>query len=260
MNLLSRQTAFRAEIAAGDDRAPPSSLGMEIYRNAYRGRLLGALESSFERTRRWVGHEAFTAAACHYVLSHPPRGWTLDVYGADFPEMLASLFGGDPEVAELAWFEWQMQQAFAAPDRAVLEPAALAAAGYGESDWEHIRFTMAAGFAMRAVATDCMALWTALADDAVGEPAVDQVAGGMLAVWRHGLCPHFRLLDDAEAMALGSLATGATFGAIAAECDGKTLGAWLAQWLAEGIFSTASLCAQQIQAAEPRFSNRTNRC
>ena len=51
MTLLDTQRAFVAEITA-DDELPPSSLGMEIYRTAYRGRLVDALMVSFERTRR----------------------------------------------------------------------------------------------------------------------------------------------------------------------------------------------------------------
>ena len=114
MSLLALQTEFHREIIADDDGMAPSSTGMAIYRDAYRGRLLAALETSFERTRRWTGEDTFTAAACHFILTHPPAGWTLDAYGADFPDLLAALFADDPEVAELAWLAWQMSQAFAA--------------------------------------------------------------------------------------------------------------------------------------------------
>ena len=243
MTLLARQTAFCAEIVAGDDAAPPSSIGMAIYRDAYRGRLLGALEVSFERTRQWVGADAFTTAACHYVLTHPPSDWTLDGYGAHFPGILAELFAGDPEVAELAWFEWHIQQAFAAPDRPVLNSAALMAAGYGEADWEHVRFAMTAGFVMRAVATDCLSLWTGLAEDEDGPIVVEPAIDSVLAVWRKNFRPTYRLFDKTEAAALERLAAGATFGAVAADCDGEKLGAWLARWLDDGMFS-ASSCAR----------------
>ncbi len=153
MSLLTLQSAFRAEIVADDEGLAPSSLGMAIYRDAYRGRLLAALESSFERTRRWVGEEAFTAAACHYILTHPPVSWTLDDYGGDFPELLETLFAKDPEVSELAWLEWHLSQAFAAPDTPTLDPAALAAACKTDAEWDCISFRMAAGYAMRPIAT-----------------------------------------------------------------------------------------------------------
>ena len=240
MSLLARQTAFCAEIAAPDDGAPPSSPGMAIYRNAYRGRLVAALEEGFERTRRWVGDEAFGVAACHYVLAHPPRGWTLDTYAADFPALLAELFAGDPEVAELAWLEWHLQQAFAAPDRPSLDPAGLAVADHGDDAWARMRFTVGADFALRTVGTDCAALWEGLAADRPAPEDSPARRRASLVVWCQDLSPRYRLLDRAEGDALAALAAGESFGAIAAQCDPALLGAWLARWLGEGLFAAAS--------------------
>ncbi|MBU6266854.1 MAG: putative DNA-binding domain-containing protein [Sphingomonadales bacterium] len=241
MNLLARQHAFRAAItvADDDDGTPfPGSPGMAIYRNAYRGRLLSALEVSFARTRQWVGEDAFTAAACHHVLTIPPTGWTLDAYGAQFPALLDALFAQDPEVAELAWLEWHLQQAFAAPDAATLDLAALSA--HDADDWERLCFDMAPGFAMRAVATNCTALWTALLSDDAAGFAVQPEADAALIVWRQDLAPRWRLSPAPEAHALGRLAAGEPFGTVAANSDPAELGAWLADWLASSLFAAAA--------------------
>lgn len=238
MRLIIRQQAFLAEIAA-DDAAPPSSPGMAVYRNAYRARLLAALETSFELTRRWTGEDAFAAAACHHVLATPPHGWTLDAYGEGFPPLLASLFPHDPEVAELAWLEWHRQQAFAALDRPALDPAELAAAGLTDAEWASLRFTMAAGFAARPLATDCTALWDHLTDPAPAGFRPGPVAGQAVLVWRAGFVPRHRLATAAEHRALAALAAGQTFGAVAETTDPAELGGWLAQWLSEGLFATA---------------------
>lgn len=235
MTLLAAQRAFVAEIAADDD-APPSSLGMAIYRNAYRGRLADALAVSFERTRRWVGEEMFELAATHYILTHPPQSWTLDAYGTDFPGTLAELFAEDAEVPELAWLEWHMQQAFAAADRDTLTGEALAAA---QPDWEQLRLAPAAGLVWRDVNHDLAALWHGLTDRsalAVTEPAV-------LLVWRKDLSPHFRLLGTDEFAALKPLLDGASFGEAASqlgETDLPRFGKWFAQWLNEGLFSAVA--------------------
>lgn len=239
MTLLTAQRAFVAEIAADDD-LPPSSLGMAIYRNAYRGRLADALAVSFERTRRWVGEEMFALAAAHYILSHPPQSWTLDAYGADFPEALEQLFADDPEVAELAWLEWHMQQAFAAPDRDTLTGEALAAAGLDDTDWEHLRLTPAAGLIARPVAHNIAALWRALAENDAARPAPPVGAEAVLLIWRNDLQPHYRLVDLAEFGALGVLLSGGTFGEAASQAGEANLtrfGEWFAQWLRDGLFS-----------------------
>ncbi len=247
MSLIEQQRAFRTAIAASDDEDPAGSTGMTIYRNAYRARLLGALETSFERTHRWTGAESFTAAASHFILTQPPRSWTLDVYGAQFPAVLAELFGADPEVAELAWLEWHMQQAFAAPDAPELDVAALAGAGLDAADWDGLRFAMAAGFAHRRVAHDCAALWQAAAS--VSVPAARATASlpapMELIVWRKDLMPHFRMLEPAEFAVLSRIAAGHTLGQATSDVDAEAdadparLGGWLAQWLQEGLFAEA---------------------
>lgn len=237
MTLLVDQTHFLAEVAADDD-SPPSSLGMEIYRNAYRARLIGALESGYERTKRWVGEEAFEAAAAHYILTRPPHSWTLDEYGAQFPEMLAELFAGDPEVAELAWLEWHMQQAFAARDLPELDAAQLGAAGLDEDGWNELRFTMAAGFTTRPVEHELAELWHGLAPGSTTAPAQPRRAAQHLIVWRQALRPHFRVLDTSEFAVLERLAAGAALGAAGEAAQSpEQLGQWLATWLSEGLFA-----------------------
>lgn len=241
MTLLEDQTRFLSEVAADDD-VPPSSLGMEIYRNAYRARLIGALESGFDRTRRWVGEQAFETAAAHYILTQPPHSWTLDEFGAQFPELLAQLFAEDAEVAELAWLEWHLQQAFAALDLPELDAARLGAAGLDEDGWNNLRFTMAAGFAARAVQHELAELWHGLAPNGAATPDTPPLVPQHLIVWRQSLQPRFRLLDRAEFAVLERLADGATLGeagqALEAHQDSaEQFGQWLATWLGEGLFA-----------------------
>ena len=237
MTLAQWQHQFRAEIAAADDGLPPSSTGMAIYRNAYRARLEQALETSFELTRKWVGEESFAAAAAHYILTSPPRSWTLDAFGLGFPALLEELFANDGEVAELAWLEWAMQQAFAAADRPALDLAGLAAAGLSPADWDAQRFAMAPGFAAREVETACTALWQALADGNAQD--FDPAAPGpkWLIVWRSGYFPRYRLLDADEFAVLDALAAGHPLGEALTRGDPQRLGPWLAGWLEQGLFS-----------------------
>lgn len=245
MNLLARQIAFRAEIAAADDSVAPSSIGMEIYRDAYRGRLLAALEVGFERTRRWAGEEAFTAAACHYVLSHPPTGWTLDAYGAEFPATLESLFADDREVAELAWLEWHLQQAFAARDLPRFDPSRLTLICATAAEWDGLTFEMAPGFALRPIETDCVTLWEALVEGLAMPSDVSDLAGCSLAIWRSDLHPRYRVLPADEAGALRALADCRPLGLVAEPLDAERLGQWLTQWFADGIFSSARSVASE---------------
>ena len=241
MKLELQQAAFRAEIIAQDDETPPSSLGMAIYRDGYRGRLLAALETSFDRTLQWVGGEAFSAAACHYIIANPPRGWTLDEYGAGFPALLRTLFAQDPEVEELAWLEWQMQRAFAAIDGPLLNHQALAECGFSDLDWDRVRFAPCEGVAARWIGTDCTGLWAALGDGGQGAPAAILAEPEYLVVWRSGHSPHYRAASRAEGRALECLIAGRPLGEVAALAPAEMLAPWLAQWLGDGLFASAQL-------------------
>jgi len=136
-----------------------------------------------------------------------------------------------------------MQQAFAAPDRATLTPAALAGAGLDDADWEHLRLAPAAGLASRSVSHDLAALWHALANGPSERSVLAATAPAMLLVWCKDLSPHFRLLAADEFAALKPLLDGASFGEAASQVGESELprfGQRFAQWLNEGLFSTVA--------------------
>lgn len=249
MSLAALQRDFQAAVVAEDGAADAEpDRGLAVYRNAYRSRLLECLRSSFDRTWTWIGDDAFAAAACHHVIIRRPRSWTLDDVGIDFDATLAALFPADPEVAELAWLERAMQDAFTGPDVRVIEPVAFAArtASYSEADWSALRLLPASAIEMRVVVTDCVALWTAIdASEAKGDWSLDPPQTAL--VWRENLRPRCRLLDAVEAVALADLAQGASFGemceALVAALGPQgvaTAGTFLCRWLSDGLLQEIS--------------------
>lgn len=243
MSLATLQRAFQAAVTAEDGMAKASpEPGLAVYRTAYRARLLACLRSSFDKTWTWIGDEAFTAAACHHVIAHRPHSWTLDAIGHGFDATLAELMPGDPEVAELAWLEWAMQEVFVAPDVPALQPGAFAArTAYTGADWAALRLHPIPAIEVRAVITDCVALWTAIHDgDARHGWSLESRQSAL--VWRENLRPRCRLIDATEARAIADLAHGASFGAL---CESlvaeqgprgvETAGTLLGRWLADGL-------------------------
>lgn len=254
MSLLALQRAMRDEILATDDQAVSPTAGMEIYRSAYRNRLLEALRTSFEKTCQYVGGEAFDTAACHHIILNPPVSWTLDDYGAGFDLTVAELFAEDPEVAELAWLEWHMQRAFGSADVMPLDAARLASGELGIADWDRATFALVPSFAMRANRTDCTALWQALADGEALPTEREHPKIGQLIVWRNGISPHFRVADTIEGEALSSIAAGQDFGSLCASLADEIgpdaalsqAGGWLVQWLQDGLIASVSLGGQVV--------------
>jgi hypothetical protein len=225
-----------------EDWDPAQRTGLTVYRNAYRARLIECLRTSFEKTWKWIGDESFDAAAAHHLIVKPPRSWTLDDAGAGFDETLEQLFPNDPEVAELAWLEWQMQQVFTAADEPVLDAAGFAALSndFTEQAWASLRLSFVSGMHSMRIQTDCGAIWSAItadenlsADVLLNEPRT-------LLVWRQGLAPRFRLLTAEEAAGFQLMGNGGTFGDVCEafvqrlgargiEEAGRTLGFWIAQ-------------------------------
>ncbi|WP_372730837.1 putative DNA-binding domain-containing protein [Novosphingobium sp.] len=254
-SLLQAQKDFLA--CLHDDSAPlPSgwdarhAVGMAIYRNAYRTRLIDVLQNTFERTARLVGDDAFSQAAAHHLITHPPTAWTIDLAGAGFAETCADLFANDPDVGEVAWLEWAMHCAFTAADSEPLTLSGFAAATaqFDAGQWDELCFETIPGTALRPVAHDLIALWESLADpprpfhvEKLSEPK-------WALVWREGEQPVFALVPDAEGIALSELQRGGTFGNVCAELldNGKaddaaaSAGAMLQNWLELGVFRRTS--------------------
>jgi hypothetical protein len=238
MSLLSLQRQFGGWLRDGDADAAPS--GMRVYQNNYRASLSACLEDSFARTRAWIGEGAFEQAMIRHIHRVPPSSWTLDAYPRDFPDTLDLLYPDDPEVAELAWLELALAEAFVAPDAQRLTQADAL-----NLDWDNtvLRFSPTLDF--RRVVTNADAIWSALASKTLPPPAVRLDSPHVLLVWRRDLISQFRLIDAREDQALALARSGVPFArlcdaivAAEGEEEGVALaGQWLGRWLADGLLT-----------------------
>lgn len=260
-DLLRMQNAFLACLL--DDAAPlPSgwpvasglndrqAAGMAVYRNAYRARLIDVLRNTFERTARLAGDDAFNQAAAHHLITHPPASWTIDLAGKGFSETCACLFANDPDVAELAWLEWEMHRVFTAADAAPLTAAEFAAAtaNFDAGQWENLRLELLPGTALRPVTHDLVKLWEALADPLQVPEAETLREPQWVLLWREGEQPVFVLVAEAEGLALAEMQRGGTFGSVCAALShdaeaaadaAARAGAMLLNWLRLGLVRQA---------------------
>ena len=223
--------------------------GLAVYRSASRARLLDCLRDGFDKCRKWIGDESFDAAAAHHLILHPPASWTLDEVGRGFSETLGALFPDDPEVEELAWLEWEMQQIFTSPDLSPLAADRFTdrASAFAEVDWLELRLSFVPSVRMRAVVTDCAALWTAI-DQEAEMPSIELTgSASTLLLWRQDLRSRFRLLDDDEAAGLALMRGGATFEDLCAalvricgeEAGVAAAGSILGRWMTDALVCDA---------------------
>lgn len=228
------------------------ALGMSVYRGNYRSALVGALESTFERTARYVGEDTFKKVCAHHAIANPPAGWTIDETGKGFDTTCAELFVNNPEVADLAWLEWTMLSVSTAQDANRLAPADFAAstAKFGDEEWMTLRLIFKHRAEAKIVETNLSGLWNALGEDTESDPPPPRLdAPRGVIVSREDEQPVFQMVDPDNARAFEAMRGGATYGETimllagddeSLEAIGQAAlcaGAMLGEWLNEGLIT-----------------------
>lgn len=213
---------------------------LSIYHQAYRSRLTDVLADSFNRTERYMGSETFAAEAQAHAVGEPPRGRSLNGYGAGFPAHLRQRFPDNPELYELAQLDWDLRACFDGADIAVLD--ADSAAADPQQSWLSRIAPLHPSVRLRTITTNAVALWKALDADVEVPPPLALAQPLTLAVWRLGLQPQFKTLERGQDVFITCLARGRS---ILQACDElqaepelsrpETLGGWLRAWWEEGL-------------------------
>jgi len=243
MNLLALQRDMRAWLTAEDQDAAlrqgdGAIAGLSVHINNYRGQLVSCLGASFPYTRLWLGEAEFDGAVATHIDKVPPSSWTLDAYARDFPATLRWIYASEPEVYDLAWLELALSEAFVARDAKGIGPADIV-----DVDWDHITLRFTPALDVTKIITNAPAIWSAFA---TGEPlpaATLLSEAAAILVWRNGLVPHFRSIDQIEEQALLWARAGMSFAAL---CDAMVsawgeekgitqAGTYLRQWINDGL-------------------------
>lgn len=236
MNLAELQDAFQAHVFASDSRIAGeipdgAKRGLPVYHHAYRATLRESLADTFAMTRRWLGHHSFDTVADLYVQNARSVSWTLANYGNGFPRFLGKSFPDNHALAELAWLERALRDAFGASPPSE-EPFDLAMI-----DWDRAQLRFGRAVAARTVDHDLPAIWRSLAaeEEPIGAWKAEPLG---LIVWRDGLSARFRSADPAEALLIEAIIGGEPFAAACARLnnvDADVAGQWVAGWFQSGM-------------------------
>jgi len=219
--------------------AETASARLAIYFDAYRLRLIEALQTDFVALHAAMGDAEFAALAHAYIDAHPPTHPSLRHYGRELAAFLArdDRYRPHPVLAELAAFDWALTDAFDAPDAALLTLDALAA--LPPDRWPGMRLQPHPSLIRLDLHWNAPAFWKA-ADGAAPLPEPERAPNTVAwAVWRQGLQTYFRSLPPAEAWALDAVRAGHAFAAV---CEG------LCEWIdpADAAAHAAGLLKQWI--------------
>jgi hypothetical protein len=204
--------------------APPLSVTdrLSIYRNAYRVRLIEALDDTYPVLHALLGDEVFVALGEEFVSAHPSVHRSIRWYGGELSELLSRCppYAEQPILAEIALLEWTLAEVFDAADA---EPAPRAAlSSIDASAWSELRFEFHPSLRRLHLQWNTAAVWQAMShEEAPPDPVcADHPVPWLL--WRQNLQNYFRSMAADEAAGLDSALRGANFGEI---CEA------LAEWL-----------------------------
>lgn len=241
------QDALHQHILHGDERVLkavrhqgglPAMDRLNIYRDAYRWRLLEVMQDHFAQTHQYLGDELFNSEALAYIEAHASEHHSLREYGQGWPDWLAHRYPNDTDMADLSRLEWALRHAFDAANQPVLTLGDL---GQVQPEaWATLGFELAAGAALLRLGHAVGPLWQSLSRDEV--PQTPVAGPTCVLVWRQGWQPHFRSLDPDEACAIEALLAGRSFSeacAHLAESDtgAAQVGQWLQGWAQEGLLA-----------------------
>jgi hypothetical protein len=261
--LATLQRKLQRLIVDGDDviasaiessAAIPATTRLRIYSDAYRLRLIEALQANYPALERLVGADRFARLTQLYLSMNPSRHFSIRWFGHELASFLREFdeCRDEPWLAELAEWEWKVATAFDASDAESLTASSLA--DLAPEAWPTLTFALHPSVQRIRLLTNAATIAKAAGAD-LSLPVPERFEPGQLdasrhgtpwLIWRQDLVVRFRSLDAMEAAALDAVESGSTFGelceAIAEYLDADAVpqqaATYLRTWIDERLLAT----------------------
>ncbi len=250
MSLATLQQQMQSAVTAG---GPPPALagntrGLEVYRTAWRARLIEALRTNYPVLHRVLGDDAFETLADDYMHVHRSQKRSIRWFGHRLPDFVAERIDTlpHPALADLARMEWAICLAFDAADHTPLRVDQLAA--MPPDAWPNLRFALQPGYALFDLDWSVAPVWRELseAEDPNQQVAPPERLDNTILIWRRALTPMWRSVAPLEAELLRAIEADENFGQLCAravtevgEADAAaTVVGYLQQWVADELLAT----------------------
>jgi len=213
-DLLGEESAIRAAVV---DAPPlPADARLAIYRNAYRIRLIEALDDTYSALHKLLGDETFSSLGEMFIAAHPSVHRSIRWYGCELADFLERCppFSEQPILSEVARFEWTLAEVFDAPDEKAIDRAALKAVD--PDTWAELQFRLHPSLRRLQLAWNTATVWQAVS--AGEDPPEPELAPRPVPwlLWRQDFKNYFRSMDAIEDAALGAALVGKSFAEICA--------------------------------------------
>jgi len=237
LHAVTRQHAPKDTRRLGGARVPVE-VGLGIYRNAYRSRLIDSLADDYPALQSLLGQESFASLAESVITALPPTDATLNRFGRRLLSYLrrhpqATSHGG--LALDLARLEWAIVEAIHAPLALALDQAAFGA--IPADSWPEVRLQSSPSLRLIASRRPIDACYC---QHLRGEPVTaPDPASEVVAVVRRPEGLQRRRFTPAEGRLIARLARGIPLGKALTDCrlDPAALGGVLRDATEFGCFS-----------------------
>lgn len=211
--ILRGDPRFRAAVVNDERVGAEKRIG--IYADAYRLRLIEALQDTYTALHAVLGDEQFDTLARGYIEAHTPGHYSIRWYGDRLSEFARATepWRGMPAIAELAAFEWAFEEAFDAANAEPVTESVLA--GLAPENWASLRVAFHPSLRRLRLEWNVTDVWNAVqrGDKNIPEPE-RRPAAVEWVIWRRKLRQFFRSMDDAEARIMDTARSGEAFGVL----------------------------------------------
>ncbi len=190
----------------------PAATRLKIYSDAYRLRLIEALQANFPVLERLLGADQFARVTQLYLSIRPSRHFSIRWFGHELQQFLREFdeYRDQPWLAELAEWEWKVAMAFDEHDTELLTIDAVA--GVTPEDWPGLNFFFHPSVQRVGLTTNATAIAKASGEEQPLPQPVQLAERTESLIWRQDLIVRYRSLDVTESAAIDAVRTGATFG------------------------------------------------
>ncbi|WP_198264875.1 DNA-binding domain-containing protein [sulfur-oxidizing endosymbiont of Gigantopelta aegis] len=196
----------------------PVETRLAIYANAYRFRLVEALEENFPALNTLLGDEAFFQLGTAYLEANPSRHYSLRYFGHQMSDFLTYSpdYQAQTILSEMAEFEWLLRDVFDAADSKLMTLDDLQQ--FEPQLWPQIKFIFHPSLKRIDLTHNVPQLWQVIDKE---EPKIDIEKNDYPIAWclwrNKDLLSLYRSMDVDEAWAMDAMMSGADFSAV---CSG----------------------------------------
>lgn len=220
--LKAIQTAFEQSVFHGEedvnqwinaDERGDAAKRMNIYRYAYRARLMDVLFIDYPTIHEILGDEMFAELCQAYLAAYPSTSFSVRWFGRNMPAFLrdAPPYAEHAYLAEMADFEWQKGECFDGEDSPVIGLDALSM--MSPDAFTTLQFEFVPTLRQMTCEYDTPTLWKTINQDKDADLPMPTKLDTPIAwaLWRKGLAPTWQSLDVDHAWAMQSAMQGASF-------------------------------------------------